>query len=117
MPDPDCISESGRFTSDLLVITKTFKIRLTLLSTKPTKWSNILKNCLSLFDHFVGLVLKGLNLCSKEFFPFFPTFPSSKIVFLVQVLPVPKRIIDTIQKIYKTIQKYLQRYLKKFEYN
>ena len=39
------------------------------LSAKPTKWSYTLKqfvgkfptNCLSLFDHFVGLALKGLN--------------------------------------------------------
>ena len=38
------------------------------LSTKPTKWSNTLKqfvanlptNCLSVFDHFVGLALKGI---------------------------------------------------------
>ena len=40
------------------------------LSANPTKWSNILKqlvgrllltNCLSVFCHFVGLALKGLN--------------------------------------------------------
>ena len=39
------------------------------LSAKPTKWSNTLKqfvgklttNCLSVFDHFVGLALKGLK--------------------------------------------------------
>ena len=36
------------------------------LSTNPTKWSNTLKqfvgatNCLSVFDHFVILVRKGL---------------------------------------------------------
>ena len=38
------------------------------LSANPTKWSNILKqfvgklpmNCLSVFDHFVKLALKGL---------------------------------------------------------
>ena len=38
------------------------------LSTNPTKWSNTLKqfvsnlpkNCLSVFDHFVKLALKGL---------------------------------------------------------
>ena len=38
------------------------------LSVKITKWSNTLKqfvgnlptNCLSMFDHFVGLALKGL---------------------------------------------------------
>ena len=39
------------------------------LSANPTKWSNTLKqfvnklptNCLSVFDNFMGLVLKGLN--------------------------------------------------------
>ena len=39
------------------------------LSANITKWSNTLKqfvgkllaNCLSVFDHFVGLVLKGLR--------------------------------------------------------
>ena len=38
------------------------------LSANPTKWSNTLKqfvgklptNCLSVFDHFVNLALKGL---------------------------------------------------------
>ena len=40
------------------------------LSAKLTKWSNSLKqfvvklpmNCLSVFDHFVGLALKGLRI-------------------------------------------------------
>ena len=40
------------------------------LSANPTKWSNTLKqfvgnlsaNCLSVFDHFVGLGLKGLTV-------------------------------------------------------
>ena len=40
------------------------------LSANPTKWSNTLKqfvgkfptNCLSVFEHFVKLALKGLNL-------------------------------------------------------
>ena len=39
------------------------------LSANPTKWSNTLNQfgrlptiCLSIFDHFVGLVLKGLGL-------------------------------------------------------
>ena len=40
------------------------------LSANPSKWSNILKqfvgnlptNCLSVFDHFAGLALKGLRL-------------------------------------------------------
>ena len=40
------------------------------LNTKFTKWSNTLKqfvsklptNCLSVFDHFVGLAFKGLNI-------------------------------------------------------
>ena len=45
------------------------------LSANPTKWSNKLKqfvgslptNCLSVFDHFVGLVLKALKATKKQF--------------------------------------------------
>ena len=43
------------------------------LSANPTKWLNTLKqfignlptNCLSVFDHFVGLALKGL-ICYEK---------------------------------------------------
>ena len=34
------------------------------ISANPTKWSNTLKQCLSVFGHFVGLALKGLKLAS-----------------------------------------------------
>ena len=45
-----------------------------LLSAHPTKWSNTLKqfvgklrtNCLSLFDHFVRLALKGLGVNMRQ---------------------------------------------------
>ena len=45
------------------------KLKLNPLSANPTKWSNTLKqfvgklptNCLSEFDHFVGLALKVLD--------------------------------------------------------
>ena len=41
------------------------------LSANPKKWSNTLKqfvgnlptNCLSVFDHFMNLALKGLKIC------------------------------------------------------
>ena len=44
------------------------------LSANITKWSNTLKqfvgklpmNCLSVFDHFVGLALKGLSLLYQK---------------------------------------------------
>ena len=44
-------------------------VDLNPLSTNPTKWSNTFKqfvgnlptNCLSVFDHFMNLALKGLN--------------------------------------------------------
>ena len=47
------------------------------LSADPTKWSNILRqfvgklptNCLSVFDHFVGLALKGLRKTTNFYFP------------------------------------------------
>ena len=43
-------------------------------SADPTKWSSTLKqfvgklpmNCLIFFDHFVGLVLKGLNILLNQ---------------------------------------------------
>ena len=45
------------------------------LNTNPTKWSNTFKkfvgklptNCLSMFDHFVGLAFKGLDSISNIF--------------------------------------------------
>ena len=38
------------------------------LSASPRKWSNTFKptNCLSLFDHFVGLALKGLMTENRD---------------------------------------------------
>ena len=49
------------------------KFRINSLSANPTKWSNTLKqfvgelpaNRLSVFDHFVGLALKGLTFISR----------------------------------------------------
>ena len=56
----------------LVVSLKNWKItrhKIKSLSANPTKWSNTLRqfvgnlpaNCLNVFDHFVGLVLKGLS--------------------------------------------------------
>ena len=47
-----------------------FSFSFNPLSANPTKWSDTLKqfvgklptNCLSVFDHFVGLALKGLSV-------------------------------------------------------
>ena len=47
------------------------------LNANPTKWSNTLKqfvgklltNCLSVFNHFVGLALKGLSLSMTRLIP------------------------------------------------
>ena len=47
---------------------------LSLLSAHLTKWSNTLKlfvgslptNCLSVFDHFVGLAFKGFGALGRE---------------------------------------------------
>ena len=52
-------------------------------NTKSTKWSNTLKNlptnCLSVFDHFVELPLKGLNksFWLGPFYTFIPFIPFS----------------------------------------
>ena len=53
-------------------------ICLNPLSANPTKWSSTLKqfvgnmpmNCLSVFDHFVGLALKGLKELLIQFINF-----------------------------------------------
>ena len=49
------------------------------LNANPTKWSNTLKqfvgnlptNCLIVFDHFVGLAFKGLNVTAYYQFHLF----------------------------------------------
>ena len=49
------------------------RLAVSPLSADPTKWSNTLNqffgnlptNCLSVFDHFVGLTLKGLTIFAK----------------------------------------------------
>ena len=55
------------------------------LSTNSTKWSNTLKqfvgnlltNCLSVFDHFVGLALKGLMKTQTVVFKLLTLFTST----------------------------------------
>ena len=56
------------------------------MSANPTKWSNTLKqfgnlptNCLSVFDHFVGLALKGFKSCLVKLFA---TFTNRNILTL-----------------------------------
>ena len=40
-------------------------ILFTLLKPFKRQFHKILTNCLSVFDHFLGLVLKGLRCCMK----------------------------------------------------
>ena len=51
---------------------------LNSLSANPTKWPNththLPKNCLSVFDHFVILALKGLNFTSYDVWELLSTF-------------------------------------------
>ena len=64
-----------------------FKFSVNPLSANPTKWLNALKqfvgklptNCLSVFNHFVGLALKGLLLKAK-----FGDDPSNKLLQIVE---------------------------------
>ena len=64
------------------------------LNANPTKWPNTLKklptNCLSVFDHFVKLALKGLTSNSSLHEPFTLTLrekcPNMEI-FLVRIFP------------------------------
>ena len=65
------------YTSRATLLQKSFVAKVTFnpLSAKFIKWSNTLKqfvgklptNCLSVFDHFVGLALKGLKNCGTNF--------------------------------------------------
>ena len=60
------------------------------LSANLTKWSNTLKqfvdklpaNCFSVFDHFVGLALKGLKVYS-EFDKIFLEFSGERLYILI----------------------------------
>ena len=59
------------------------------LSASLKKWSNTIKqfvsnlpmNCLSLFDHYVGLALKGLGMCN-----YFGNNKHLKVTYLCLVL-------------------------------
>ena len=69
-----------------VVLPFTFVLPFNPLSANFTKWSNTLKqfvgklptNCLSVFDHFVGLALKGLTWNIKHFSSFLKTFHWSR---------------------------------------
>ena len=57
-----------RHQSLMLQLSNEIKLNFNPLSANLTKWSNTFKQfvgnsryCLSVFDHFVGLALKGLN--------------------------------------------------------
>ena len=49
---------TSRLALELFVKTRHI-INFNLFGANPTKWSNTLKHSLSVFDHFVGLALKG----------------------------------------------------------
>ena len=64
-----------QFTGVVAVISSFNPLYINPLSANPTKWSNTLKtirrqnqtNCLSVFDHFVGLAPKGLKCMLVSF--------------------------------------------------
>ena len=74
-----CVIDYPRSPGVNLVSTLTMLYsNINLLIANPTKWSNTLKqfvgnlqtNCLSVFDHFVKLALKGLKIllnCQEQF--------------------------------------------------
>ena len=65
------------------------------ICAKITKWSNTLKqfvgklptNCLSVFDHFVGLALKWLTIVAKS--SIFDIWQEPKYVSMNKFLPRP----------------------------
>ena len=66
-------------------VEKSLEWKVNPLRANVTKWSNTLKqfvqptNCLSVFDHLVGLVLKGLNFYK-------PSTDYSNIFFIILTL-------------------------------
>ena len=100
-------------------------ISLNLLSANPTKWSNTFKqfvgnlptNCLSVFDRFLKLALKGLNKiqfwanfthCSCVFYTTLNTslvkeklVKSDQLLVVTNIFPRPK--INTKQKFLSVI--------------
>ena len=70
------------------------------LSANPTKWSNTLKqfvgklpmNCLTVFDHFVELALKGLNF--------------SKKIYIRETATIPKEQVHSESPIIKSIKEF-----------
>ena len=63
------------------------------LCANPTKWSNTLKqlptNCLSVFDHFVGLVTKGLTC--KTYFKWYLFHFQSHVFILSLISEIRKK--------------------------
>ena len=89
-----------------------YYICFNLLTANPTKWSNTLKqsfgnlptNCLSMFDHFVKLALKGLrNYTIKFFIVLKSTLPwktssANKNSRFQQTFSCLKAIIESLEK-------------------
>ena len=91
---------SARCEASYLRGVKIKHCRFNSFSANLTKWSNTLKQfvgCLSVFDHFMGLALKGLR--------------DSRPDFLVKIL-ASQQNFDNWNKIYQSLSKYLCQYLK-----
>ena len=80
---------------------------VSLLSVNSTKWSNTLKqifgkflmNCLSVFDHFVGLALKGLKK-ETSFYCF-----TSSLIFSIFYINITLYICDS--RYYSSLNEHL----------
>ena len=82
------------------------------LSANPIKWSNTLKqfvgnlpaNCLSVFDHFVGLALKGLtvtrfsNLDVRRILQHFRLINSAQLLHLRNMIHRPLNYCPRLQE-------------------
>ena len=68
-----CVISTVKFHHPPLSVLTSKQLLLNSLRANPTKWSNTLKkfvgkfmtNCLSVFEHFMGLALNGLNIFKK----------------------------------------------------
>ena len=107
----DLDSENSPWKEALISFALIFEILLNPLSANLTKWSNTLKqfvgklptNCLSVFDHFVGLALKGLTFDFSRHEVFSYTLKPKKVSYEPKGIFVSFLRSHIFSEIYSTV--------------
>ena len=115
--------KSVRFVRKVIKLGLIVRAAVNPLSANPTKWSNRLKqfvgnmptNCLSVFDHFVGLTPKGLKITqlfhlkssfhSQDIYIFVLTFWSCRKNSLIRNIMFISKFM-TLQPQFRKIQRF-----------